>query len=71
MNTRHELSSAERAELLAAPTLTLAQTAQALGVGMTNLRDSIRRGELSLPVITIGSRKVVPTAAVRAMVGIE
>jgi hypothetical protein len=61
----------ERAELLTTPTLTMAQTALVLDVGMTNLRDSIRRGELPLPVIAIGSRRVIPTAAVRELVGIE
>ena len=71
MRSRHELSSTERAELLLAPTLTLPETAQVYGVGLTALRDALRRGEIPLPVISIGTRKVVPTAAVRRLLGMD
>jgi hypothetical protein len=61
------LSASERAELLNAPTLTLAEAAQVLGVGVSALRDTIRRGEVDLRVISIGSRKVIPTSALCAL----
>ena len=38
MNRRNELSPAERADLLQAPTLSLPQTAQVLGCGLSALR---------------------------------
>jgi hypothetical protein len=67
MRPLKSVSADERAELLRAPTLTLADTARVLGVGTSVLRDALRRGELNLPVVSIGSRKVVPSAAVRSL----
>jgi hypothetical protein len=69
MRARREVSSKDRADLMKAPTLSLEQAAIALGVGMTNLRDSIRRGQLPLKVIQVGSRKVISTADVRTLLG--
>jgi hypothetical protein len=61
------LSATERAELLNAPTVTLAEAAQVLGVGLSALRDTIRRGDVDLRVISIGRRKVIPTSALIAL----
>lgn len=69
MRARQNLLPADRAELLLAPTLTLTEAAQVLGVGLTALRDALRREEISLPVISIGTRKVVPGMAVRELLG--
>jgi hypothetical protein len=63
------LSPLERSELLQAPTLTLEETAQVLGVGLSALRDAIRRDDIPLRAIAIGSRKVIPTASVLRMLG--
>jgi hypothetical protein len=71
VRARLDLSPADRAELLLAPTLTLTETARAIGCGLTALRDAIRRGEIALPVLRVGSRVVVPTVAVRNLLGME
>jgi hypothetical protein len=64
MRARDRLSASERADLLRAPTLTLPEAAQVLGVGLSALRDAVRRAEVDLRVISIGRRKVIPTSAV-------
>lgn len=69
MRARQDILPSERAELLKAPTLTLAETAQVLGVGLTALRDAIRKEDIPLLVLSIGTRKVVPTVAVRRLIG--
>jgi hypothetical protein len=61
----HRLSPSERASLLDAPTLSLAETAQVLGVGLSALRDALRRDEIDLRVIRIGTRKVIPSPQIR------
>lgn len=71
MNRRNELSPSDRAERLWAPTLSLRETAEVLGVGLTSLRDALRSGQLDLPVLPIGQRRVIPTAAVRRLLGME
>ena len=55
-----EYLSALRAKL----TLTLAEAAALIGCGESALRGALRRGQIELPVISIGARRVVPTAAV-------
>ena len=69
MRARRVLSPGERAELLLAPTVSLQEAASILGVGATALRDSLRRGEVDLPLVSVGSRRVVPTAALRRLLG--
>jgi hypothetical protein len=72
VNARVEVSPADRAALLEAPTLTLPQTAKVLGVGLTGLRDALRKDDgLALPVISVGSRKVVASSAIRRFLGEE
>lgn len=65
------MTPAARADLLLAPTLTLLETAQILGCGMSALRDALRRGQLELPLIRVGARVVIPTAAVRRLLSLE
>jgi hypothetical protein len=71
VRARQDLTPAERAELLLGPTLTEPDTARVLGVGTTALRDALRKGQLDLPVIRVGTRKVIPSAAPRRLLGIE
>lgn len=53
-------------ELRQRPTLSVAEAAQALGIGRRLAYEAVRRGDL--PVIRIGDRRVVvPTAALLAM----
>lgn len=70
MRQRKELSESERTELLNRLTLTRKQAAGLIGVGETNLVTAINNGTLELPCIEIGTRKVIPTAAVKALLGI-
>ena len=71
MRAPKRLSAAERASLLSAPTLTLPEAAHVFGVGLSALRDAIRRGEIELQVISIGKRRVIPTHAVRTLLGTD
>jgi hypothetical protein len=71
VRARQDLLPSERAELLEAPTLTLAEVARVLGVGLSALRGALRRGDISFPVISIGTRKVVPVTAVRHFLGMD
>lgn len=53
-------------ELRQRPTLSVAEAAQALGIGRRLAYEAVRRGDL--PAIRIGDRRVVvPTAALLAM----
>lgn len=45
------------------PTVSIRQAANAIGVSETSLRKSIKQGTCPLPVITINSRQVIPSAA--------
>ena len=65
------LDADSRATLLSAPTLTIPQVAAVLGVGNTSLYTALRRGEIDLPVIEIGRRRVIPSAAVRRLLGMD
>jgi len=56
--------------MLARPTLSLGDAAACLGCSETTLRGAIRRGELKLPVLAIGSRRIVTSAAIKALLGI-
>lgn len=47
-------------ELLANPTLTVAQAARVLGIGRNQAYEAVQTGQL--PSIRIGSRILVPTA---------
>lgn len=71
MNRRRELSAIERAELLERTTVSVPDAAALIGVGATALRDAMRRGELELQVIQIGSRRLVPVAALRRLLAME
>jgi len=71
MRPRTPMSAAERADLLRAPTLTLLETANVFGMGLTGLRDSMRRGEIDLQEIRLGTRVVIPTAVVRKLIGMD
>jgi hypothetical protein len=71
VNPLKELSPAERAALLVAPTLTLPETAQVLGCGLSSLRDALRTGQLQLPQVRVGARVVVPTSSVRRLLGMD
>lgn len=51
------------------PTLTIRQTAALLGVSLHCAYDAAHRGEI--PVIWIGRRMLVPTAALLTMVGLS
>ena len=50
------------------PLLTVDQTAEFLGIGRTACYDAINRDEI--PHIRLGRRIRVPTASIRAMVGL-
>ncbi len=71
MRRRAEMSPADRAALLDAPTLTKLETARVLGIGVTLLSDALRRGDLDLPCIRVANRVLIPTAAVRRLLGME
>jgi hypothetical protein len=49
------------------PTITIEDAGTVLGIGRSSAYAAARRGDL--PTITIGRRKVVPTARLRAMLG--
>jgi excisionase family DNA binding protein len=51
------------------PTLTVAEAAQYLGVSRSHGYAAVRSGEL--PSISLGRRVVVPTSAVRKMLGLD
>lgn len=68
---RVELSNDEVARLLRSPTLSVGEAAGVLRVGEVNLRRQIESGSVDLPVLAIGSRRVIPTAAVKRLLGIE
>lgn len=61
----------ELAEMLGRPTMTLPEGAAVFGLGLTSFRTAIRRGEIDLPIIEVGNRKVLPSAAVKRALGIE
>ena len=65
------MNAAERAALLEGPTLTLLETANVFGLGLTGLRDSMRRGDVDLQQIRLGTRVVIPTAVVRKLLGMD
>jgi predicted site-specific integrase-resolvase len=71
VRARLELSGSERDELLQRPTLTIPETAAVLGVGPSALRDAQRRGQINLPILQIGRRRVVPTIALRRILGLD
>jgi hypothetical protein len=71
MKLLREIDSASREALLAKPTLTIDEGAQVLGVGSTNFRNALRTGEIDVPVISVGSRKVIPRSAIRRLLGVE
>lgn len=51
------------------PTLTVERTAKVLGIGRSSAYAAITRGEI--PSIRLGSRVVVPTAALHRMLGLD
>lgn len=54
----------------AGPTISVPALAQVYGCSASHIHDLINRGELDLPVIHLGKRRVIPTAAVREKVGL-
>lgn len=51
------------------PTLTVADAAQALGIGRNAAYEAVQRGEL--PSLRLGRRVLVPTAQLRRMLGLD
>lgn len=51
------------------PTLTVAQAAEMLGVSRDSAYTAVRKGEI--PSISVGRRKVIPTAAFLKLLGLE
>ena len=51
------------------PTVTVEQAGAALGIGRASAYEAARRGDI--PTIRIGRRLVVPTAALRRMLGLD
>ena len=66
-----EMSAAERSALLECPTLTLPEVGYALSLGLTTVREGLRSGELDLPQVRVGTRVVIPTHAVKKLLGME
>lgn len=61
-----------RDELLALPaSVDLATAARALGIGRTTAYQLARTGELGVPVLRLGVRYRVPTAALLQVLGID
>jgi excisionase family DNA binding protein len=50
-------------------TLTIAETAKVLGIGLNQAYEAAHRGEI--PTIKIGSRILVPKAALEKMLGLR
>ena len=71
MRTRTIATTDELAELWELPTVSWRQAASLFGVGQTALKESVRRGDIELPVISIGTRRVIPTAAIRRLLSDE
>jgi excisionase family DNA binding protein len=66
------MSALTRAELLELPaTVDLVTAAQALGIGRTTAYQLARAGDLPLPVLRLGARYRVPTAALLQVLGIS
>lgn len=63
MTTRHVPDPNET------PTVSVAEAALILGIGRSVAYDATRTGEL--PTIRIGRRLLIPTAALRAMLGFD
>ncbi len=51
------------------PTISVREAAAALGLGVNQAYAAIERGEV--PALRIGRRVLVPTAALRALVGLD
>jgi excisionase family DNA binding protein len=51
------------------PTITVTRTARVLGISRSSAYEAIGRGEI--PAIRFGNRIVVPTAALRALLGLD
>jgi excisionase family DNA binding protein len=62
-------STTERGTPGAPLTLTVEETAEALGIGRTSAYEAIRRGEI--PSLRFGRRVVVPRAALLRLLGEE
>ena len=61
-----------RDELLALPaTVDLVTAARALGIGRTTAYQLARAGELPVPVLRLGARYRVPTAALLTALGVS
>jgi hypothetical protein len=70
MRPRTTFTPEELEELLSKPTVSIPEAAAIYGVGQSALKSAIRRGELELPVISIGARRVIPTAALKRLLGL-
>ncbi len=65
------MSPADRMGLLEQPTLTLPELGNVLALGLTTVREGLKSGEIDLPQIRVGTRVVIPTAAVKQWLGME
>jgi excisionase family DNA binding protein len=53
------------------PTMAVDDFAKVLNTGRTATFDAIKRGELDVPVIKVGRRWLIPTAAVRRLLELD
>lgn len=71
MKPRTVRTAQDLAELWERPTVSWNEAAALCGVGVTSLKAAVRRGEIDLPVISVGTRKVIPTAGVRRLLDVD
>ena len=68
MRRRQPPTADELRELRERPTVTYEQGAALWGVGETLFRSAVARGEIDVPVIAVGRRRVIPTAALLRLI---
>jgi len=71
MRARQIRTTEELHELAKRPTVSWNEAAALCGVGVTSLKAAVRRGEIDLPVISVGTRKVIPTSALRRLLSAD
>jgi hypothetical protein len=69
MRSRTISTPEELAQLLERPTVSWPEAAALCGVGVTAFKGAVHRGEIDLPVISVGARKVIPTSAIKRLLG--
>lgn len=65
----HMLAKNELDQLLAQPTLTVADALKVVPISRNGIYEAIRRGEIQ--TVKIGKKILVPTAPLRRLLGIE